>query len=51
MSGGWNGVGVGEGFGADVINTKGKGPGVGAVAQAVPKIVSRKKILRMDNFG
>ena len=48
--GGWNGVGVGEGFGAEVIKTKGNGAGVGAVTQAASRIVTRKVNLRMDDF-
>jgi hypothetical protein len=48
--GGWNGVGVGEGFGAEVIKTKGNCAGVGAVPQAASRIVARKVSLRMDDF-
>ena len=38
--GGWNGVGVAEGFGAAVIKTKGKG--AGASDGATPHEVSNK---------
>jgi len=40
MFGGWNGVGVAEGFGAAVIKTKGRG--AGASDGATPQDVSNR---------
>ena len=50
-SGGWNGVGVGEAFGAAVINTNGNDAGVdaGAVPHEASNNVSNKINLRVDD--
>ena len=51
MSGGWKGVGVGEAFGAAVINTNGNGAGaVGAVPHEASNNESKKINLRVDDF-
>ncbi len=51
-SGGWNGVGVGEAFGAAVINTNGSdaGAAMGAVPHDASNNVSKKINLRVDVF-